>query len=189
MKATRFLLIRHAESVWNASGRWQGQGDPELSARGREQAAAAAKTLAGETVDRLISSDLQRALQTASVLGAPHGLVPEPEPRFRELDVGSWTGLTRDEIEKCDPELLRAFEREDPDVRPGGGESRRELRRRVRHAVEAVAADGAHETIVLVAHLGVIRALMPGAEPDHLQIHRATLQQIIDGMERKRRAG
>jgi broad specificity phosphatase PhoE len=185
VKSTQFLLIRHAESLWNVSGRWQGHGDPELSARGREQAMAAATALAGESVDRLICSDLRRAVQTAEIIGAPHGIVSQPDSRFRELDVGRWTGLTRDQIEMRDPELLRAFEREDADVRPGGGESRREIRQRVRMALEAVAAAHAGETIALVAHLGVIRALMPGAEPDHVEIHRVTVEQVIEAIERR----
>ena len=61
VSGTRFLIIRHAESEWNASERWQGHGDPPLSARGREQAQSLAAELAGENVGALYSSDLARA--------------------------------------------------------------------------------------------------------------------------------
>jgi broad specificity phosphatase PhoE len=183
--STRFVLVRHAESLWNASGRWQGHGDPELSARGREQAAEVAAELAHEPLDRLICSDLRRAVQTAEIIGAPHGLKPQPDARFRELDVGRWTGLTRSQIEALDPELLQRFEQEEPDLRAGGGESRRQMRRRVRGAIEALAAERAGETVALVVHLGVIRAALGGVEADHVEVRRATAEQIIQAMRRR----
>ena len=66
MSDTSFLLIRHAESTWNAEGRWQGHGDPPLSERGRRQAAGLAHELASEPVDLLLASDLVRAAETAA---------------------------------------------------------------------------------------------------------------------------
>ena len=90
MDQALFLLIRHAESAWNAAGRWQGQADPPLSPLGREQARAVARELAEAKLDVLLASDLCRALETARRVGAPHGLVPTPDPRLRELDVGRW---------------------------------------------------------------------------------------------------
>jgi len=183
--STRFVFVRHAESVWNASGRWQGHGDPELSARGLEQAAEAAVELAHEPLDRLICSDLRRAVQTAEIIGAPHGLEPQLDVRLRELDVGRWTGLTRSQIEALDPELLQRFEQEEPDLRAGGSESRRQMRCRVRGAIEALAVEFSGETVALVVHLGVIRAAMAGVEADHVEIRRATAEQIIQDMRRR----
>jgi probable phosphoglycerate mutase len=163
--STSFLLIRHAQSEWNAAERWQGQGDPPLSARGREQAKALATELGAQRFDALLSSDLRRARETAEILGAALGLPPRVEPRLRELDVGRWSGLTRSEIEARDPALLGRFDAEDPDARPGGGETRREIRRRVRSAMAAIAAEHPGERLAVVTHLGVIRALLPG-HPD-----------------------
>lgn len=165
MKATSFLLIRHAESEWNASGRWQGHGDPPLSAHGREQAAALADELAGEAVEVLIASDLARSAQTAAILGARLALVPRLDARLREIDVGRWTGLTHAQIAERDAALLARFEAEDPDARPGGGETRREIRARVRAAAASLAREHAGRRVALVTHLGAIRALVPGAEP------------------------
>ena len=170
--ALELFLIRHAESEWNALGRWQGHGDPPLSARGREQAARVAESLAGCEIDRLLCSDLQRALETARAIGAVLSLDPEPTAVLRELNVGRWTGLTREEIESSDGELLDAFLTEEPDVRPGGaaGETRNELRRRVREAVQKLVAEHPNGRIAMVVHLGVVRALVPGSEPDHVQV-------------------
>lgn len=166
------LLIRHAETDWNASGRWQGHGDPPLSARGREQAAALALAMQGAQVDRLLCSDLRRAVETAKALGEALNLDPEPTSALRELRVGSWTGQTEEQIRQNDGELLDAFQTEDPDVRPGGpdGETRHELRRRVREAVRKLAHEHPNGRIALVVHLGVVRALVPGSDPDHVQV-------------------
>ena len=81
---TDFLVLRHGQSVWNASGRWQGQGDPPLSERGREQALSVAGELVAEAPTRLVASDLVRARETAEILGAELGLEVELEPGFRE---------------------------------------------------------------------------------------------------------
>ena len=123
MDETSFLLIRHAESIWNAGGRWQGHGDPPLSPRGRAQAAELAERLAGEGIELLIASDLARCTETAAILGARWGLVPSPDPRLREIDIGAWTGLTREQIEAREADLLARFEAEDLEARPGGGEA------------------------------------------------------------------
>ena len=95
---TVFLLIRHAESTWNAAGRWQGQADPPLSELGRRQALQLARELAVEPVDCVIASDLARANETAAILAEVWGLGARLDPRLRELDVGAWAGLTREQI-------------------------------------------------------------------------------------------
>lgn len=163
------LLIRHAESEWNAAGRWQGQADPPLSERGVAQAEALAERLRGAPADVLRCSDLDRARRTAEILGAAWDRVPVLDPRFRELDVGDWAGLSRDDIARKDPETLAAFEAGDPDARPGGGETRREIRLRVRAAAAALLEEHAGQRIALVTHLGVIRALQPGSDPGNAE--------------------
>ncbi len=154
------LLIRHAESSWNASGRWQGHADPPLTARGRAQASALAREIAREPIDVLVSSDLRRAAQTAAILAAARGLEAELNPRLRELDLGDWEGLTREQIECGAGDALRRFEAGDPEVRPGGGENLRELDRRARSAVGEIVDAHPGRRLALVTHLGVIRALL-----------------------------
>lgn len=161
---TRILLIRHAQSAWNADGRWQGQADPALSELGRKQAQVLAESLGDTPLEALVASDLDRARETAEILGRVVGLAPVLDPRFRELDVGKWSGLRREEIEARDPELLARFEAGGPEVRPGGGESRLEIRQRVRAAAKELREAYAGQRIALVTHLGVIRALWPGTE-------------------------
>ncbi len=162
---TRFLIIRHAESEWNARERWQGHGDPPLSARGRSQAESAADALADEKIDVLYASDLVRAIETATIIGARWGLEPQLNRNLRELEIGDWTGLTRPQIEQQAGELLARFEAEEPNVRPGGGENRREIRIRIRREMAKIAANHPSQTVAVVTHLGALRALFPGSKP------------------------
>lgn len=102
---TRVLLVRHGQSEWNADGRWQGQADPALTDLGRHQAQHAARSLG--TVDAIVSSDLQRAAETAAILSGELGVGPVVlEPDLRERHAGEWQGLTRAEIERDWPGYL-----------------------------------------------------------------------------------
>ncbi len=160
MNETTLLLIRHAESSWNAAGRWQGHGDPPLSDRGRAQANALARELARESIDVLVSSDLRRAAETAAILGKGQGLRPELTPRLRELDLGDWEGLTRAQIERMAGDALRRFDAGDLDVRPGGGENLREIAQRAFSVVTELVDAHPGRRLAVVTHLGVIRALL-----------------------------
>ena len=73
MESTRILLVRHGETDWNATGRIQGHSDTPLNAAGRLQARRAAQRLAREPIRALYSSDLARAFETATIIGAPLG--------------------------------------------------------------------------------------------------------------------
>ena len=160
MDETTFLLIRHAESTWNAAGRWQGLGDPPLSARGLGQVDALAAALADERIDALVTSDLRRAAETAAALGRRLNLSPVADPRLRERDIGVWTGLTDAEIRARDPEALARFRAHDPEVRPGGGEGDADLALRARAALASIAAAREGERIAIVTHLGIVRSLL-----------------------------
>ncbi|MDP6977057.1 MAG: histidine phosphatase family protein [Myxococcota bacterium] len=178
--ATRFTLVRHAESLWNASERWQGHGDPPLSERGFEQARRCAERLADlrGRIDRLVCSDLLRTRQTAAAIAQVLELEARPTPKLRELEIGRWTGMRREEIAQQEPELLAAFDSGQPHIRPGGGETRLEIRTRVRGAVEGLAVHhpGAH--LILVVHAGVIKALVPEANPGNTESIDITLEGI-----------
>jgi broad specificity phosphatase PhoE len=158
----RFLLIRHAESTWNAEGRWQGQADPPLSALGREQARELGRALAGRDIRALVASDLARAAETARILGEVLGLSPRLDARLRELDVGEWSGLSRDEVVARWPETYERLRAGDVDARPDGGETFRELRVRVHEALLELAQAHPVGLVAVVTHGGAIRSLLPG---------------------------
>ncbi|MXZ30057.1 MAG: histidine phosphatase family protein [Acidimicrobiia bacterium] len=108
----RLLLLRHAESEWNAQGRWQGQADTPLTERGRRHAAEAGPLLA--SFEMLVCSDLRRARQTAEIIAAGAEIETiDTEPRLRERNAGPWQGLTRDEIERDWPGYLASGRRPD----------------------------------------------------------------------------
>lgn len=125
-------LVRHGESEWNAAGRLQGHGGTGLSPRGKEQAVATAFYLARRVPDVALvaRSDLERVAETAAPTEAALDVEVRIDERLREIDVGSWTGLTWDEVEDSDRETLAAW-RSGQDVRRGGGETFAELRERV----------------------------------------------------------
>jgi broad specificity phosphatase PhoE len=165
--APPILLIRHAESEWNAAGRWQGHGDPPLSERGRDQAGRSARQLANVRIDVLVCSDLRRAVETAGAVGGALGLEPLRDAGLRELDVGAWEGLTRSEIARRHPEDLAAFDRGDLDARPTGGETLVELEARARSTLASLVERHEGKRLGVITHLGVIRVLADVAEIDN----------------------
>jgi probable phosphoglycerate mutase len=174
------LLIRHAESTWNAERRWQGQEDPPLSPHGLEQAASLARALADASVARLFTSDLLRARATAQPLARTLRIEPTADPRLRELDVGRWGGRTREEIQRSEPELLARFDRGDPEAPAGGGESRSALRERALAALRDLGAAEAAGCIAIVSHLGWLREVLPGADFAHAEWRRASLNRLLE---------
>lgn len=121
----RLLVWRHGRTEWNADGRFQGQLDPPLDEVGRRQAAQAARQLIAEglTADDtvVVSSDLQRAADTAATLTGLLGARLTLDPRLREHGMGSWEGLTRDEVAARFPEQYADWLAGRP-VRGRGGE-------------------------------------------------------------------
>lgn len=158
----RLVLVRHAESLWNAEGRWQGQADPALSERGRAQSRALAPSLAAERVELVLASDLVRAAETAQIVARALGVSARTDPRLREHDVGAWSGLTHAEIAARWPADYARFRAGDADLRPGGGESQRALAARAMRAAAELAAEHPGRRLAFVTHAGWIRALVPG---------------------------
>src|SRR4029453_8255087 len=146
------LLTRHAQPEWNALGRWQGQADPPLTDLGRRQAHEAARSLG--VVDGIWASDLQRAAETAAIIGDDMGVGPVVvDADLRERDAGEWTGLTRAEIEQRYPGYL-------PDGRrPASWGSDEQLGRRAQRALggSAEGVPGGH--VLVITHAGVVFAV------------------------------
>lgn len=148
----RLLLVRHGLSEWNAAGRWQGWADPPLTDLGRAQARAAAASVGA--VDVLVASDLQRAQETAEIIGESIGIGPvEVDEGLRERHVGEYTGLTRHEIEERWPGALASY------ADPPGGETREQVIGRALAAVHRLAATYDGADVLAVSHGGVIRYL------------------------------
>jgi broad specificity phosphatase PhoE len=149
---TRLVLIRHGQTRWNREGRWQGQADPPLNAFGRRQAHRAAQALRGSGLDHLYSSDLRRALETAHIIGANLGLVVIPEPRLREINLGSWQGMLSADIETQYPEEFRLWHTSPLTTRPPDGEDLHTLAVRVLEAISEIALRHPRLRVGVVAH-------------------------------------
>ncbi len=154
---TTILLARHAESDWNAEGRWQGHADRPLTARGREQARALGDRLEGMRVDVVYASDLRRAWETAEAALARRQVEVHRTPGLREVDVGNWTGLTRVEVETRYPDAVTRWK----NGKRGwvGGESYEAMRERVVQATLMIAEEHDGSTVLSVSHGGSIRAI------------------------------
>jgi broad specificity phosphatase PhoE len=161
--STRILLARHGETDWNRVGRWQGHADPPLNDTGRRQAAELAEHLIGDGVCAVYASDLRRARETARVVADRLGLAVVPDPALREIDVGSWSGLTREEVRERYPD---GFARWLDGEIGHDGETREQLTERVVAAVERIADAHPDEIVLVVTHGGAIRALRRHAAGD-----------------------
>jgi broad specificity phosphatase PhoE len=160
-RMTRVLLIRHGETHWNRDRRWQGHANIELSEAGRLQAARLASSLSKlEPSLRLIySSDLRRAHDTARELAAAIGTAVVVDPAWREIAVGSWTGLRRDEIKvRFEEEWQRIAAGED--LARGGGETFAAFSARVVGALEALRERHPDQLVAVVTHGGAVSALL-----------------------------
>jgi broad specificity phosphatase PhoE len=155
----RLWLIRHGQSEWNASGRWQGQADPPLSPRGHQEAALLAERLAKLSPAALYTSDLRRAAQTAAPLAEVFSRVPIARTDLREVDIGAWAGKTFDEIVAAFPEEVAAW-RSGEDVARGGGERFTDLSRRAVAFLDHLRHHHDGEDVVAVTHGGWIRAVL-----------------------------
>jgi len=154
----RFTFIRHGESVANTAGRWQGQGDSPLSPLGEKQALALGSYLDASAYDRFVCSDLERAHQTALAVSRE----VEPRESWREIDVGSWEGLTHAQVAEEYPDEIVALRSGEP-IAVGGGESWRDLAVRIDAALlDLKQTSATDEHVMVTAHGGVISILFAG---------------------------
>lgn len=148
--------VRHGESDYNAQGRIQGQSDvPVLSELGQRQSEAVAAALAGLPIEAIYASPLRRAVQTAEAIARVLHVPIRTDPRLREIHVGVFQDRLRSDLEKNHAEALAEWLSGAPDFVIPGGESRSQLARRGREALEAILRAGLAQAVV-VAHGGVL---------------------------------
>jgi len=169
---TTVYLARHGESDWNVEQRWQGHADRPLTERGREQAQTLAERLVAVALDAVYASDLRRAWETAEAVAAPRGLEVVRLRELREVDVGSWSGFTRDE---CAERFPAAFARwQDGGSGWEDGESYEAMGQRIVGAIRRIAAEHPDGAILVVSHGGPIRAVHAHALGIDIATHRRT---------------
>jgi broad specificity phosphatase PhoE len=155
---TTILLARHAETDWSREKRWQGITDLSLNERGREQAAALADRLEAVPLGAVYTSDLRRAYETALAVAERKGLTVTPMAELREVDVGSWTGLSQDEVKERFGDAYAQMR-----ARTGrgweAGETYAEMGRRVLEALRRIAREHPRDVVLVVTHSGPIRTV------------------------------
>lgn len=153
---THVVIIRHGQSQGNAEGRFGGHTDTPLSPRGRRQAKATAKALASEKFHAIYSSDLPRAIETATPLAQLTGAPLETTDALRERSVGVMEGLTFEEAAEQHPEQYRALLQRDFDHVLAGGESYRQTLDRASRKLDEAIEQHKGGRIALFAHTGTI---------------------------------
>jgi broad specificity phosphatase PhoE len=157
--ATTIVLVRHGETDWNRERRFQGHADVPLNEEGRRQARVLAELLASESFAAAYSSPLRRALETAEIIAERLGIGFEPSAGLKEVDVGSWSGLTTTEVEQRFPDGFGHWSVS----RDGGwtdGETYEELGTRVVSEVFELAERHPGERVLVVTHGGPIRSVL-----------------------------
>lgn len=155
----RLVLVRHGEAEGNRELRYLGDRDAPLTERGLAQAEQVAGAVRVFGVEAIYTSPLSRALETARAVGRVTRAQVHIEPDLREMRYGAWEGLLHSEVAARDPDLLRRWEA-DSDVAPPGGESLSALAVRVVACAGRIAREQNGRCVVLVGHVGPIKALV-----------------------------
>lgn len=156
---TYIYLVRHGESEGNLEGRFMGHSDCGLSQTGRRQAENIAEFFKDTPIDVIVSSDLKRAVNTALPTARAHDLKPETDPAFREIFAGAWEGMSFGEIAENYPMEYACWTGRFDKLQMPGGESSRELSRRVFDALQRTAEKYEGKTVVIVTHATPIQML------------------------------
>jgi broad specificity phosphatase PhoE len=156
----RLIVVRHGETFYNMEDRLTGQADIPLSPLGERQAERVGAYLAGEKLDGIVSSDLQRARVTALAIAAHHGLVVQEDPDIREIALGNWEGMLSSEVAVLEPELMAKWQANSSLFAPIGGETLIQLHVRIVRALDRWSMRYPTGTVVWVAHGGLIGVLI-----------------------------
>ena len=160
---TRLVLVRHGEPEAESRGRCYGRLDIGLSDHGRAQAARAARFLADVDLPAVYASPRRRALETARPIAAARGVPLRVRDELREIDFGRLEGMTFDEVRAREPALYDAWMTRPTTVTFPGGEGFADVQRRALALARELVAAHAETTVAVVAHGGVMRALIADA--------------------------
>lgn len=160
-----FWLVRHGQTDWNVQRRYQGHTDISLNSLGREQAQALAAELNGSQISAIYSSDLSRALETATILAQHTSTQVIPDRRLREISMGRWEGRTLYEVNQELTYGADGLAYTEAHSRAPGGESLAEVAERVRAFADEIAERHAGQIVLVVMHglsLAALRCLAVG---------------------------
>ena len=154
------IAVRHGETDFNAERRMQGHLDVPLSETGRVQAQAAAARLADESIDKIYSSDLQRALETARIIHDGREIELVTDLRLREFHMGTFQGMTLSEAREKHGDAWERFFIHDADFALPGGQSRNQKQVEIASFMEEVVRSQAGGRMLVVTHGGILIAML-----------------------------
>lgn len=157
---TRVILVRHGETNWNRTKRYQGHSDIALNQTGIVQAQRIGMRLAAEKIQAVYSSDLLRAVQTATHIADKHGLPVLQRQELREINFGNWEGLTYEQIIVDNRDLITEIYNGNSSACMPNGESFEILGKRAMSVMEECVQKHQGENIVVVAHGGTLRTIL-----------------------------
>ena len=162
MPLTTVHLIRHGQTDWNVTGRWQGQTPTALNEHGHTQAQHLAQHMTGWPLDAIYTSDLPRAHETAQAVAAATGAPLHTDPRWREIGLGELEGLTIEQIEPQYPGMLKDYHDDFFDFVAPQGESRRTVQTRALAALHEAVQAHPGGTFAVVSHGVTLRVVLMG---------------------------
>ncbi len=154
------FLVRHGETQWNLGEIFRGRADVPLNERGREQAEAVGRALAGLDFNAVYASPLSRAVETASKIAAHHGIEVMTDEGLIDIDYGEWEGIPKEEIKGRYADLYGRWMKAPNEVVFPGAESILDVRERAFEAILRLAGRHAGETIALVSHRVVNKMIL-----------------------------
>lgn len=157
---TRIYFVRHGETEWNSSNRFQGSTDVPLSAKGLQQAKKTALRLKNLKIDVIASSSLSRALDTANVFADMVGKNVEIYEGLKEINFGDWEGMTESEILKLYGEQYREWRSNPKDAAIPGEGSLNAAAQRGFKALEELVEKHNGKTIAVFAHASIIKSII-----------------------------
>lgn len=158
----KIYLIRHGESQWNVIRKIQGQKDISLTDKGVEQAKLIGDRLTKEKIDKIYSSDLERAYNTAKIIGNKIGINPIPKKDFREINFGVWEGLSNDKMMAEYYDEVYLWRKEPEKLKIEGGETLQEVQIRAMKCLEKIVDTSNDESILIVSHGVTLKTIILG---------------------------
>ncbi|MDD2705667.1 MAG: histidine phosphatase family protein [Acidocella sp.] len=156
--STGLGLVRHGATGWTQARRYQGRADPSLCAAGLAEMDLLSERLRATNITQIVSSPLQRSVQSAARLAAAARLAPLTiDPDLIELDYGDWEGMTQEEVKAAWPQALRQWKRTPETHKFPGGETLADAQHRVRNCLARWLPPSRYRCILLVTHSAWIR--------------------------------
>lgn len=156
---TTLIFVRHGQSVSNLEMRFTGQKETLLTELGHAQAQATARFLERYPIDKIYSSDLTRAMQTAEYTAAAKGLPIIPSKAFREINAGLWEGLHYEDLKVRFPESYSRWLQDIGRAHANGGESVLELAARVYAETDRILSENQDKCVAIFTHATPVRMM------------------------------